>query len=509
MKSEQLVHLVKGVKKKEKIFDTQLGKWKKGAKYAIPIEAHVLMIRRESYNPRKRLAERNNSEVGQIKFPPLQNISSVDPVIIKEYVSGRQVNRAIPLVGFSGEKSWPLGEVPLKITIGEGPLITTKILNFFIVGSDSPYDIILGRTAMQQIGIVVSTIYEAIKFYMPQGISTVLSQYNPREPKEEHRATSEEHQEEVKGILSCVDIEERIVINDQYPKQRIAIGRQLPTKTKIRLQDLLRTYVDVFAWTTAHMTGVPRTVTIGGETFNIEHIINELKHLEPVKQKKRSLTPEIKRSDSNPSGGAYKGQHFTKSQVSDVDLKPFHREKSQWKMEVVCRLYGHKQSISQRTALTTQDRAKSRRPPHASTKMLFSCIQGTAEADEAFRRIKELLEALPTGAKLGYPELEKLILALVYAARRPRIYFQAHLIQVLSDKPIKQILAKPKKSRRIAKWAIKLGEHEIEFRGRNSVKGQILADFLAETPSKEEERSKDEEAKKKRTRARKSMEIVH
>nr|GEW53554.1 retrotransposon protein, putative, Ty3-gypsy subclass [Tanacetum cinerariifolium] len=53
---------------------------------------------------------------------------------------------------------------------------------------------------------------------------------------------------------------------------------------------------------------------------------------------------------------------------------------------------------------------------------------------------------------------------------------------VLSDKPIKHILARPEKSRRIAKWAIKLGEHEIKFRGRNSVKGQILADFLSETP---------------------------
>nr|GFA00778.1 reverse transcriptase domain-containing protein [Tanacetum cinerariifolium] len=31
-----------------------------------------------------------------------------------------------------------------------------------------------------------------------------------------------------------------------------------------------------------------------------------------------------------------------------------------------------------------------------------------------------------------------------------------------------------------------LGEHDIKFKGRNSVKGHILADFLAETPSIEE-----------------------
>ncbi|GJW32369.1 reverse transcriptase domain-containing protein [Tanacetum coccineum] len=46
--------------------------------------------------------------------------------------------------------------------------------------------------------------------------------------------------------------------------------------------------------------------------------------------------------------------------------------------------------------------------------------------------------------------------------------------------------------------AIKLGEHDIEFRGRNFVKGHILADFLAETPlveNKEIEIEKDTNAK--------------
>ncbi|GKG00493.1 reverse transcriptase domain-containing protein, partial [Tanacetum coccineum] len=45
--------------------------------------------------------------------------------------------------------------------------------------------------------------------------------------------------------------------------------------------------------------------------------------------------------------------------------------------------------------------------------------------------------------------------------------------------------AKLEKSGRIAKWAIDLGEHDIELKGRNSIKGHILADFLAETLAKE------------------------
>nr|GEX33308.1 hypothetical protein [Tanacetum cinerariifolium] len=52
-------------------------------------------------------------------------------------------------------------------------------------------------------------------------------------------------------------------------------------------------------------------------------------------------------------------------------------------------------------------------------------------------------------------------------------------------------------SGRIAKWAIELGEHEFEFKERNSIKGQILADFLAETPSKKDKEIKNKESKRK------------
>ncbi|XP_071704989.1 uncharacterized protein [Rutidosis leptorrhynchoides] len=71
-----------------------------------------------------------------------------------------------------------------------------------------------------------------------------------------------------------------------------------------------------------------------------------------------------------------------------------------------------------------------------------------------------------TGSELNYPAIEKLVYALVHTARRLRRYFQAHPIMVLTDQPIKQ--------------AIELGEHEISFSLRSAVKGQVLADYLAE-----------------------------
>ncbi|GKA62917.1 reverse transcriptase domain-containing protein [Tanacetum coccineum] len=78
--------------------------------------------------------------------------------------------------------------------------------------------------------------------------------------------------------------------------------------------------------------------------------------------------------------------------------------------------------------------------------------------------------------------MEKLILALAFTAKRLRRYFQAHPIAVITDQPIKQIISRPDVAGRLQKWSVMLGEHNITYRPRTSVKGQILADFLVEKP---------------------------
>ncbi|GJX17313.1 reverse transcriptase domain-containing protein [Tanacetum coccineum] len=78
--------------------------------------------------------------------------------------------------------------------------------------------------------------------------------------------------------------------------------------------------------------------------------------------------------------------------------------------------------------------------------------------------------------------MEKLVLSLVFAAKRLRRYFQAHPITVITDQPIKKIILSPDVAGRLQKWSVMLGEHNITYRPRTSVKGQILADFLIEKP---------------------------
>ena len=76
--------------------------------------------------------------------------------------------------------------------------------------------------------------------------------------------------------------------------------------------------------------------------------------------------------------------------------------------------------------------------------------------------------------------MEKLAFPLVIVARRLKPYFQAHTIVVLTDKPLRKIMSSPEAAGRMTLWAIELSEFDIQYRPRTAIKGQVVADFIAE-----------------------------
>ena len=70
--------------------------------------------------------------------------------------------------------------------------------------------------------------------------------------------------------------------------------------------------------------------------------------------------------------------------------------------------------------------------------------------------------------------------ALIIAAWKLKPYFQAHTIIVLTDQPLKRAMSSPEATGRMALWAIELSEFDVQYRPRTAVKGQIVADFIAE-----------------------------
>ncbi|GJR89566.1 reverse transcriptase domain-containing protein [Tanacetum coccineum] len=128
----------------------------------------------------------------------------------------------------------------------------------------------------------------------------------------------------------------------------------------------------------------------------------------------------------------------------------------------------------------------------------FRWIKAT---EAAFLEMKKLVSELPTLTTPKKGETLMMYLAVAdktvsamllterdgmkmpihYVTRRLRRYFQAYPIKVITDSPIKQVLSNPEASGRLAKWAIELGAYDIQYVPRVAIKGQMLADFLADT----------------------------
>ena len=76
--------------------------------------------------------------------------------------------------------------------------------------------------------------------------------------------------------------------------------------------------------------------------------------------------------------------------------------------------------------------------------------------------------------------MEKLAFALITTSRKLRHYFQAHVITVMTDHPLKKAMNKLEAIGQLIQWAVELSEFDIRYQSRNAIKAQALADFIAE-----------------------------
>ncbi|KAM2690737.1 hypothetical protein EV1_043866 [Malus domestica] len=88
-----------------------------------------------------------------------------------------------------------------------------------------------------------------------------------------------------------------------------------------------------------------------------------------------------------------------------------------------------------------------------------------------------------TDAELNYSPIEKMCLALMFSIQKLRHYMHAYTIHLVAKAdPVKYVMSKPVLTGRLAKWALLLNQYEIIYVSAKAIKGQALADFLADHP---------------------------
>ncbi|XP_019150530.1 PREDICTED: uncharacterized protein LOC109147323 [Ipomoea nil] len=105
------------------------------------------------------------------------------------------------------------------------------------------------------------------------------------------------------------------------------------------------------------------------------------------------------------------------------------------------------------------------------------------ENDKGKENALYYLSRMMTPNELKYSPIEKLCLALVFSIKKLKHYFEAHTIRLVSKaNPVKYVMAKVVLSDRLARWYLLFQQFEIVYVPQKSVKGQALADFLADHP---------------------------
>nr|GEX20710.1 reverse transcriptase domain-containing protein [Tanacetum cinerariifolium] len=462
---------------------------------------------------------------------------SASEILYKHYFSrlrlkikNQLIPATTPLIRFSGEIICSIRKIQLLVKIRDEEHSTLAWMNFVVVRSPSPYNGIIGRPGVRKLQAVSSTAHAMLKLPMEGGVITLKSS---RMVLLECAMVSRP-EGNLPATKMCVDFKD---LNKACPKD----GYPLPE-------------ID---WKVESLCGFPFKCFFdaykGFTKYKWQKKIKKNSvHYKPrnILLYKDAFRPEKCRSNLPTSGGQSIPQtdwQKSRSCTFGVEEGLFLGYKVNTrglkvcpdKVDIVLSLPSLKclndvQKLNGKLASLNMFLAKSAEKSLPFFKTLKKCVKKsdfhwTAEAEEAFKQMKQLIAKLPMlampmekkelifylaaaketvsvvlmtkketkkmpiyfvsralrGPQINYTSMEKLVLALVHASKRLKRYFQAHPIIVITDLPIQQVLLRPEVAGRLQKWSIKLGEYTIHYRRRVLVKGQILADFIVERPEED------------------------
>nr|GEW11754.1 reverse transcriptase domain-containing protein [Tanacetum cinerariifolium] len=453
VRAGKLSHLIKEIKHGQDQSKT--------GKKEIPAKdkpATIYMIQSSQRMTRQKVTQ-SFEEVREITFPPLTASSGVEgPLIIEAEIGGHMIHRM------------------LLVTIGDADHSTRAWMNFMIVRSLSPCNGIIGRP-LNTDSISERDIHLSGKRKGARPLN-VLRPYK-------------------QSWRMCVDFTDlnKACPQDCYPLPEI--DWKVESLSGYQFKCFLNAYKGYHQIQLAKSDEEKIAFHIGQGVYCYTKMPFGLKNVGATYQRlvDKAFDNKIGRNIEVAAEGVFLGYVVTPEGIKLCHDKTASvlQLSSPWTIKEV-------QSLNGKLASLNRFLSKSAKKSLPLFKTLKKCIKKsdfhwTTEAEQAFKQLKQHLSELPLmvapkpteeliGPELNFTPMEKLVLSLVFAAKRLRRYFQAHPIAVITNQPIKKIMSRLDVAGRLQKWSIMQGEQNITYRPRTSVKGQILADFLTKMPDK-------------------------
>ncbi|GKV17032.1 hypothetical protein SLEP1_g27588 [Rubroshorea leprosula] len=239
----------------------------------------------------------NNCEVQRV----LVDTGSAPDIMYFHYFESLRLDPALLqrydglIYGFNNQPVLVEGILTMNVAFGSGRSYVTPSVRFLVVKMASSFNVVIGRPTLTEIQAVVSQSHLCMKFPTPMGIATlrgnqevtrhcyITSVTQPQKgkaqtPEINPKRIVDNRPEDETRAAPVEDVEE-VQIDDRDLSRKTQIGTKLNPEERAELIAFLRANKDVFAWTSADMSGIPTSVS--------QHKLSTNPLKKPIAQKRR------------------------------------------------------------------------------------------------------------------------------------------------------------------------------------------------------------------------------